>query len=446
MENNKILNGPIFSSIFKFSIPILISLFIQALYSAVDLWMVSQFGSNADITGVSNGGQTIMIVHGLVIGLSVGISVLLGKTIGEKDDKKAADVLGNSIIVMSVIGIIISIVSAGLSPFITKALHVPSEAYTKTLDYIFITGIGTICVAGYNILYNIFCGLGDSKTPLLFVLIACITNFILDYIFIDIFTLGAKGAAIATILAQAISVILSLLFIKKKIPFKVTKENFKFNKKLALKILKLGAPIGLLRALSEFSFLVIIGFVNELGLIASSGVGIAEKLVMFILLIPSAYMTSISTFVAQNNGAKNIKRVKKSLYSGMIISASIGFLMAYITFFHGDLLIRLFVNDEEVIKCGALFLKATSIECLFWSIALCFDGYFSGLEHTTYVMAEGLLISLLVRVPVAYYTTQVIEPHLFKIGLSNACAAISSLVLAIGFYIYLEIKKKRKIV
>ena len=322
------------------------------------------------------------------------------------------------------------------APTLTTALHAPVEAYQKTVHYIMICGAGTVFVVGFNVLNGIFCGLGDAKTPLYFVMIACAVNIVADYVFIAHAGLGAEGAAAATIVAQAVSVVFALALIKQRLPFEMHRADFGAERALAVNILKLGIPVALLRMANEISYLIILGFVNTLGVVASSGVGIAEKLVMFILLIPTAYMSAVSAFVAQNTGAGQYARARQTLWVGMMTAAVIGGAMAYLSFFHGDALSRLFIGDVAVIAASAEFLKATALECFILSLAYCYDGYFNGIEKTTFVMVQGIIAALCVRIPYAYYASVQPEPSLFNIGLSTALAAAFMFVVCTAYYLW----------
>ena len=444
MKTNQILEGKILPALTRFSIPILLSLILQALYGAVDLWMVSRFASNADVSAVSTGSQTVMIVGGMITGLSMGITILLGRSVGKRDDKESADIIGTSMWIFLVLGVIITAVLMVFSKPLAILLNAPAAALKKTSSYIFICGLGTVFVVGFNVLNGIFCGIGDSKTPLLFVGVACMTNILGDYLLIDIFKLGAIGAAIATIAAQAVSVIFSFKIIKKTLPFPFLKENLKFRTSLAKPLIKLGFPVAVLRMCTEISYLFILGIVNKHGEIASSGVGIAEKLVMFILLIPTAYMSSISAFAAQNMGAGQRDRAKKALWAGIASAAVIGGVMSYLSFFHGDIMSLLFIKDRDVIAASAEFLKATAIECFVLSISYCFDGYFNGMERTAFVMIRGVAAAVLVRIPFAYFAGRRADATLFSIGLSTALAAVFMLIFCIVEYIVYEGKNKKQ--
>lgn len=441
-EKSSILQGPIFPALTKFAVPILLSLILQALYGAVDLWMVSQFGSNADVSAVSTGSQTIMIVNGIVTGLSMGITILLGISVGEKNDKRSADIIGTSVWIFTFAGVALSIFLMLAAPNLAKLLNAPPEALEKTAQYISICGAGTIFVVAYNVLNGIFCGIGDSATPLAFVGVACIVNIIGDLVLIKFFNLGAVGAAIATISAQAVSVIFSLIIIRKRLPFSVKKENMRFQKDLGLSILNLGAPVAMFRMCSEVSYLMVISFVNSLGVVASSGVGIAEKLGAFIWLIPTAYMSAISAFVAQNMGANQIQRAKKSLWVGMATSAAMGGAMAILSFFYGDLMSQIFIKDPAVIAASAEYLKGSAIDCFGLSLVYCYNGYFNGIAKTKFVMLQGIVASLFVRIPAAYLASIRPQPTLFGIGFAVSLAAMFMFLVCTIYYVITNRKDK----
>lgn len=435
-SKHTILQGSLLIALTSFAVPMLFSLVLQALYGAVDLWMVSRFAANADVSAVSTGSQTMLIVNGIVTGLSMGITILLGQAVGEGNDSKGARIIGTSVWIFSALAAVLTLVLLVGAQTLTRALHAPAEAYAQTVHYMMICGAGTIFVVAFNVLNGIFCGLGDAKTPLYFVMIACATNILGDYVLIACFGLGAEGAAVATIAAQAVSVIFALALMKRRLPFTVHHSHFGIDRAIAASILKLGTPVALLRMTNELSYLIILGFVNTLGVVASSGVGIAEKLVMFILLIPTAYMSAVSAFVAQNTGAGQHARARKTLWVGMATAAVIGGVMAYLSFFHGDALSRLFIGDGAVIAASAEFLKATALECFILSLAYCYDGYFNGIEKTTFVMVQGIIAALCVRIPYAYYASVQPEPSLFNIGLSTALAAAFMFVVCTAYYLW----------
>lgn len=442
-ERNIILEGNVFFSLTRFTIPILFSLLLQGLYGAVDLWVVSQFGYSSDVSAVSTGSQTMLIVTGVITGLSVGITIMLASAKGRNDNQECANIVGTSIWIFTILSIFLTLILVLFAPLISKALHSPPEAFGKTMDYIIICGLGVVFIVAFNVISAILCGIGDSKTPLYFVGIACIFNIVGDIVFVRILNLGAKGAAYATVAAQAISVVISLLVSGRTFSFKLTRSSFKLKGIIVMNILRIGSPMALLRMFTEISYLIMLGFVNIKGVVASSGVGIAEKLVMFIVLVPTSYMTSISTFVAQNRGAGQMHRVRSVLKIGLISALTVGGGLSYLSFFHGDVLSRLFTSDPEIIEASALFLKATALECFLLSAVYSLNGYFTGFEYSAFVMIEGIAASLLVRIPYAWFASSMPDSSLFDIGLSTTFAALFMLILSICFYFWkFKIKKK----
>lgn len=442
-SKNTFLEGAILPALMKFAIPILLALFLQAMYGAVDLWVVGKFCGSADVSAVSTGSQTMLIITGIITGLSMGTTILLAQKIGEKDDKSAADIIGSSVWIFGVLSIVLSIIMLISAPTIAVIMHAPEEALEKTIRYITICSVGTVFIAAYNVISSIFRGIGNSRLPLIFVGIACIVNIIGDIFFVSVLRMDVAGTAISTIIAQTISVIFSLfVIIKNGFPFSFTKENLSINPQIIKKIIRLGGPVALQDMFNEMSFLILIAIVNSLGLTASAGVGIAERLVMFMLLVPIAYMSSISAFVAQNVGAKQLERAKKSMWVGMSTAAMFGFIMFYLSFFHGYALSSIFSDDVAVITASASFLKATSIECFILSIAFCFTGYFNGIGKTSFVMTQGMLAVFAVRIPYAYYASKAINPSLFNIGLSATAAASFTLIACIFYYTILNAREK----
>jgi len=440
-SNCDFLSGPILPSLLRFASPVLLALVLQALYGAVDLWAVGKFATPADISAVSTGSQSMQIITGIVSGLSMGTTILLGQRIGLGDGDGAAKAIGTSIEISIALGIVLTIVMVAAAPAICKIMNVPDAAFTPTAHYIRICGSGGVCIVAYNLLSAIFRGMGDSKSPLFFVSVACVANIVGDIALTKWIPLGAAGAAIATVAAQTVSVVLSLVFISKRgLPFPLKREHLKFHAKTATNILRLGSPIALQDMCNEISYLVLIGLVNVMGVNVSAGVGIAEKLVVFIFLVPMSYMQSISAFAAQNIGAGNVRRARKAMWEGMATATVLGGIIAYFSFFHGDILSSLFIGDVRsadsvaVINASAEFLKASSIECFVLTLAYCMTGYFNGMGETTFVMAQGLCSIFLVKIPFAWLASHQNPPQLFRIGLSTAYAALFTLTTSLAFY------------
>lgn len=439
---NKVSNfteGKIFSPLLKFVIPILMALFLQTMYGAVDLLIVGQFGNAADVSAVSTGSQVMLGVTSMITGLTMGITILIGQKLGEGKRKEAGNVVGSGISIFAVMAVVITIVVVTFSSTIATFMHAPTEAFNSTVSYIRICAMGAVFVISYNVIGGVFRGLGDSKTPLITVAIACVVNIIGDLVFIGIFKMAATGAACATVIAQSTSVILSLILIRRRgLPFDFSLKSIKFHKNLTTQIIKYGAPIALQDVLVNLSFLVIMMIGNSMGVIASAGIGVAEKLVGFIMLIPMAFAQAVSAFVAQNYGAKQYHRAKKVLMYSVLTSLCCGIVMFYIIFFHGNLLSGIFSKDEAVVLAAWDYMKAYGVDCLFTAIMFSMVGYFNGCGRTTFVMVQGIIGAFCVRIPVSFIMSKLEPVSLFKVGLATPMSTFVQIILCVSFFIYLS--------
>lgn len=434
--------GKILGPLLKFSLPVLFAMLLQAMYGAADLLIVGRFGAAADVSAVSTGSQIMQTITSVITGLSMGSTILLGQKIGQKKPEEAGDVIGAGVCLFAVLALLLTAaMTLFAAPFCT-AMQAPAEAFDKTVDYVRICSGGAVFIVAYNVLGSIFRGMGDSKTPLLAVLIACLCNILGDLLFVAVFHMAAAGAALATVLAQALSVVLCVLVVRRRgLPFPFSRKNLRFHRQVIAKTVKLGVPIALQDALVSISFLAIIAIVNSLGVIPSAGVGVAEKLCMFIMLVPSSFMQSLSAFVAQNIGANRNDRAVRAMACGMLSSLLIGMVMAFLAFFHGDFLSGLFARDPQVIAASAAYLRAYAIDTLLVSFLFCFSGYFNGCGKTTFVMAQGIAGAFLVRIPVSFLMSRIQPVSLFLVGLATPCSTVVQILLCAGYFWLLRRKR-----
>ena len=421
-----------------FAVPVLLALFLQAMYGAVDLLIVGKFASSADVSAVSTGSQIMTTLTNLVSSFAMGTTILLGQQIGSGKKEEGGRTVGTAILLFAGIAVIMSVILVVFAPQVSSLMNAPEEAFQKTVNYIRICG-GMLVIVAYNLIGCIFRGLGDSRTPLITVAIACVFNVAGDLLLCAVFGMGTAGTAIATVFAQIVSVIVSFILISKKdLPFTIKKENIRIHKTYLRKMTAFGAPIALQDLLVSISFLIILAIVNDMGVIASAGVGVAEKVCAFIMLISSAFMQSMSAFVAQNYGAGRLTRTRKALHYGIAVSFTVGIVMFAITFFHGDILAGIFSSDPEVIAAAADYLKAYAIDCLFTAIFFCYTGFYNGIGRTRFVMIQGILGTFCVRVPVSYIMSIQPNTSLFHIGLATPISSILQLILCVGFMLWLQ--------
>ena len=434
--------GSILGKLVPFMLPILGALILQAAYGAVDLLVVGRFGTTSGLSSVSTGSQVLNLVTFVITQSAMGITVLIARYIGEKKQQQIGALIGGSIVVFAMISSVLFVVMICFSRPIAVLMQAPAEAVSLTSMYVKICGGGIFFIVAYNLLAAIFRGLGDSKSPLIFVAVACVVNIAGDLVLVAGFHLDAAGAAIATVLAQAVSVVLALLLLfKRKLPFTIKKNDFKINEHCK-RALKTGLPLALQECLTQISFLALCAFVNKLGLEASSGYGVACKLVNFAMLIPSALMQSTASFISQNVGAGNEKRARKALFTGIGVGLTIGLIVFVFIMFKGDILTGIFTTDEVVIQKGYNYLRGFASETIVTAVLFSMIGYFNGHDKTVWVMIQGLIQTLLVRLPLAYYMSIQPDASLTKIGFAAPVATMFGIVLNMIFYIYCNRKNK----
>ena len=402
--------GEIVRPLIRFVGPVFCALFLQALYGAVDLMIVGKFAESADVSAVATGSMIMMTITNLVSSLAMGMTILLGQKIGERKPEEGGRIVGSGILLFLTAGILMTLLTAALAPQLAGVMHAPAEAFGHTTDYIRICGTGIIVIISYNLIGSIFRGIGDSATPFMTVLIACICNIAGDLLLVAGFGMGTRGA-------------------------------IRWDGTVIKKILLLGIPIALQDLLVGVSFLVIMAIVNSLGLICSAGVGVAEKVCGFIMLVPAAFMQSMSAIAAQNIGAGKPDRAVRGLFSAIGISTVFGVLMFYVTFFHGDLLSSVFANDPEVIAASHDYLKAYAIDCMLTCFLFCFIGFFNGVGYTGFVMMQGIAGAFLMRVPVSFLMSRRRPVSLFHIGLATPCSSLLQITLC---FICFAVWRKRQ--
>lgn len=437
--------GSILKKLLWFMVPILGALILQAAYGAVDLLVVGRFGSTSGVSAVSTGSQVLNLVTFVVTQLAMGITVLIARYLGEKSPEHIGPVLGGAAIVFALISVGLCVLLVCFARPISVLMQAPEESLDLTVSYVRICGSGIFFIVAYNLLSAIFRGLGDSKSPLLFVLVACVVNIIGDLLLVAVFRMDAAGAALATVFAQTVSVVCAVVMLfKKKLPFSLTRKDFRLNPQCR-KFLKIGLPLALQECLTQLSFLALCAFVNALGLEASSGYGVASKIVSFAMLVPSALMQSMASFVSQNVGAGNQKRAKQSMLTGIGVGLGFGCVVFALVMLKGDVLSGFFSTDAGVIQKGFEYLKGFAPETILTAVLFSMIGYFNGNQKTYWVMTQGLVQTLLVRLPMAYIMSIQPNASLTMIGLAAPASTAVGILLNVGFYIYLNRRQYDKV-
>lgn len=431
--------GKLFGTLIRFTIPFLLSTLLQTLYGTVDLFIISKFCLSSDVSAVSTGSQVLNTCTFLMLGLTSGATVLLGQFYGAKDEKKVAEVIGDAIIIFTGLSVIATIILVLTCGGFLDLLQIPPEARTSAITYTTICCLGIPLIMGYNVVCSILRSLGDSKSPLLFIFIACIINIIGDTVLTGFLGMGSAGVAIATVTAQGISFIIGLFYLKKHgigVPFH--KSYIRFSKKLTIMILKIGIPSAIKSVMVNFSFLLITAIINHMGVLYSAAMGVGDKIVNIAFLPQNALYCSICVIVAQNIGAGKPDRAKKATIYGIIICVIWGLVFFAISNLSPEMIPSLFTKDPEVCARCALYVKAYSIDCVLTGFTFCLASMFMGCGKSGFVMAQDLISTFAVRVPVSYVMSRMAGVTLYQIGLAAPAASLLAILMLL---LYLKFGK-----
>lgn len=440
MEKNW-TSGSVFKNILLFSLPYFLSYFLQTLYGMADLYIIGQFNGVAPITAVSVGSQVMHMITVMIVGLAMGSTVMIGQAVGAKRKNDTALFIGNTVTLFLIASVILAAILIFFVDAIVSVMATPAEAVEGTKTYLTICFIGIPFITAYNIISSIFRGLGDSKSPMYFIAVACAANIILDYVFIGVLHMGPAGAALGTTLSQTISVIVALLAIRKqKMSFSLSKSDFRLQKRAIGKILQIGVPVSLQDGFIQISFLVITVIANNRGLNDAAAVGIVEKLISMIFLVPSSMLSSVSALAAQNIGAGKQDRADKTLKYATLICVGFGIIVTTIIQFQAEPVLSWFSKEAEVIRLGGQYLRGYIIDSIFAGVHFCFSGYFCACGKSGISFIHNCLSIVLLRIPVAYLASSYFTQTLFPMGLASTTGSILSVIICVVAYVMLKKK------
>ena len=431
MEKN-LTNGSVLKNIAYFSLPYLLSYFLQTLYGLADLFIIGQFEGVASTTAVSIGSQVMHMLTVMIVGLAMGSTVCIGQAVGAGDKKHASAAIGNTVTLFMLLSVVITALLLALVRPIVSVMSTPAEAADGTQAYLTICFIGIPFITAYNIISSIFRGLGNSKSPMIFIAVACAANIALDYIFIGAMGLGPAGAALGTTLSQAISVVFSLVVIlRRKSGISLERRDLHPQRDTMGRLLRIGVPVAAQDGLIQIAFIVITVIANRRGLDAAAAVGIVEKILSFVFLVPSSMLSTVSALCAQNIGAGKQARAEQTLRYAVIIAVSFGIIIALLTQFISEQAVGLFTPDVIVITLGGQYLRGYIWDALFAGIHFCFSGYFCACGRSEISFIHNISAIALVRIPGVYLTSKLFPDTLFPMGLATAAGSLLSVIICV---------------
>lgn len=444
MERNY-TTGSVFKNILIFSLPYLFSYFLQTLYGMADLFIIGQFEGVASTTAVSIGSQVMHMLTVMIVGLAMGATVSIGQAIGANNLKEAASDIGNTVTLFVLLSLVLTVVLLVLVKPVVSIMSTPSEAVNGTIAYLTICFIGIPFITAYNIISSILRGMGDSKSPMYFIAIACVMNIILDYVFMGALHLGPAGAALGTTLSQTISVVAALIFLtKKEHGLSLHRTDFKPQSPIMGRILKIGVPIAMQDGLIQVAFILITIIANQRGLTDAAAVGIVEKIISFLFLVPSSMLSTVSALGAQNIGADKPERAKQTLRYAIYLAAGFGIVISILIQFIAEPVVSLFTSDGDAILAGGQYLRGYIWDCFFAGIHFSFSGYFCACEKSGISFLHNIIAIVLMRVPGVYITSKLFPATLLPMGLATATGSLVSVIICVIAYCIIE-RKARKL-
>ena len=448
MERN-LTTGSVLGNVIYFSLPYLLSYFLQTLYGMADLFIIGQFEGVASTTAVSIGSQVMHMLTVMIVGLAMGSTVSIGQAIGGNDKRKASLDIGNTVTLFMMLSVALTIILLILADSIVSVMSTPEEAVAGTLDYLTVCFIGIPFITAYNIISSIFRGMGDSRSPMYFIAVACVSNIILDYIFMGALHMGPVGAALGTTLSQAVSVVISLIVIRRKNSgIKLEKSDFRPNGIVMKDILGIGVPIALQDGFIQVSFILITIIANRRGLNDAAAVGIVEKIISFLFLIPSSMLSTVSALGAQNIGAHKNERARQTLYYAALIASLFGLAVSIIMQFAADSVVSLFTDASDpegamVVQLGGQYMRGYVWDTLFAGIHFSFSGYFCAIGKSLLSFLHNIIAIVLVRIPGAYMASLMFPDTLFPMGLATTAGSFLSVIICVIAFMIL-LRKERK--
>ena len=434
MEKN-LTTGSVLKNVVRFSLPYLLSYFLQTLYGMADLFIVGQFEGVASTTAVSVGSQVMHMITVMLVGLAMGTTVNVAQAVGGSDRRRAAACIGNTVTLFMGVSLALTAVLLLLRHGIVAVMSTPAEAVEGTVAYLTVCFIGIPFITAYNIISSIFRGLGDSKSPMYFIAVACAANIAFDYLFIGALRMGPAGAALGTTLAQAVSVAVSLaVILRRKTGVAPRREDLRPRRNVMGALLRVGVPIAMQDGLIQIAFIVITVIANRRGLTDAAAVGIVEKIISFLFLVPSSMLSTVSALGAQNIGAGEPERARQTLRYGIIITVTFGLCIALLMQVLAEPVVALFTDGAEVVRMGGQYIRGYVWDCVFAGIHFCFSGYFCACGRSELSFLHNITAIVLVRIPGVYLTSRLFADTLLPMGLATAAGSLTSVIICLIAY------------
>lgn len=436
--------GNLVTTLLMFALPYVGANFLQALYGAADLIIVGKFCDSSVVSAVATGSQLLQTLIFFITGLTVSATVLIGRAFGAKEYDNILKIINTMTVCFIAAAIFLSTIIILFDNQLLTILQTPNEAFKSAQEYIFVCALGLVFIFAYNAISAVLRGLGNSIMPMYFVAVSCFMNIILDIFLVGKMHMGAQGAAVATVISQAASVIAGLVYLRKgDFIFKFKLTGIKFDIQTAKELFKIGLPLSLQDTLIPLSFLFLFSLANSMGVASSAAYGSVIRLNAFMMLPAGSFSMALTALTAQNLGAGNMQRAVKALK----LSIFFAFCFGAIFFIWQQLApysaIAIFSTEDAVLHEGARYLRSFSFDYLIVPFVFCLNGFFFGCGRTVFAASNAIFSAFAVRIPLAFFLcTFIPSATLFHLGIAPPCASVVTSLSALTYLIYLSKKNK----
>ncbi|MBQ4351781.1 MAG: MATE family efflux transporter [Clostridia bacterium] len=433
----KLTEGSVFRALVRFSLPYLLSYFLQTLYGMADLYIIGLFCGTESSTAVSVGSQVMHVLTVILVGLAMGTTVLVGRAVGAGRERDTAAAIGNTVTFFGALSLVLTAVLLFCVSPVVSLLSTPMEAVPGTVRYLSVCFCGIPFITAYNVISAVCRGMGNTKTPLRYVGVACVMNIALDFLFIGALRLDTAGAALGTVLSQAASVVSALWFLRRsRILPRITSSDLRPDRGTLGAILSVGIPVAVQDGLIQAAFIAITVFANRRGLNDAAAVGVVEKIIGILFLIPSTMLSATSALGAQNFGAGRPDRARLTLRYAIFVALGWGFLATVVMQIAAEPFVSLFLRDGgEAVTLGGQYMRGYVMDCMLAGVHFCFSGYFCAMGKSLVPFVHNLLSMMCVRIPVAYWASVTFAETLFPMGLASTAGSVLSVAICVGVYL-----------
>ena len=436
-EEQNLTTGSVPKKLITFALPLLLANLLQSFYSIVDMLVVGNIVGETGLAAISNASMISFIINSICIGVTMGGTVLVAQYKGANDERSQSETVGTLLSIAFIASIIVTVLGLLVYEPLFRVLNVPATSMRDACDYMKIICWGTVFVFGYNAVCSIMKGFGDSKSPLYFIAIATVVNIILDLILVGPVGMGTKGAAYATIFSQGISLLISIIHLKRKnFVFDFKLKHFAIQRDKLTAILKVGLPTAVQMVIVNISYLFITGMLNNFGVSVAAASGVGLKINTFAGMPCWAIGQAVTAMVGQNMGANNIERVKRTTRIGLYLNLLITLIVVIIVqIFAGQIIMLFEPESPEVIKYGILYLRVCcGINSLIYAVMYTFDSFAIGIGSANIAMINALLDAAIVRLPLSFLLAFVTDIGFSGVYIGQAVSPILPAIVGLLYF------------